>query len=74
MTVGSYLFGYDQGVISIILVEPQFLDRFQEVADSAPGGGFYKGLLTAMIELGAFLGKLLQHETPKLAGGKKAGN
>jgi MFS family permease len=36
---------------------PQFLDRFGEVAH---GGGFYKGLLTAMIELGALLGALNQ--------------
>ena len=36
---------------------PQFLDRFHEVAD---GGGFYKGLMTAMIELGALIGALNQ--------------
>lgn len=36
-----------------------FLDRFQEVSESAPGAGFYKGLMTAMITLGAFLGKWL---------------
>lgn len=36
---------------------PQFLDRFPEVAD---GGGFYKGLMTAMIELGALIGALNQ--------------
>lgn len=33
-----------------------FLDRFDEVSESAPGAGFYKGLMTAMITLGAFLG------------------
>jgi MFS family permease len=36
---------------------PQFLDRFPEVAN---GGGFYKGLMTAMIELGALIGALNQ--------------
>jgi MFS family permease len=51
------LFGYDQGVVSVILVMPQFLDRFPEVAH---GGGFYKGLMTAMIELGALIGALNQ--------------
>lgn len=32
---------------------PQFLDRFTEVES----GGVYKGLLTAMIEPGALVGK-----------------
>lgn len=45
-----------QGVISVILVMPEFLDRFEQVSDSAPGAGFYKGLMTAMITLGAFIG------------------
>jgi MFS family permease len=44
-------------VVSVILVMPQFLDRFPEVAN---GGGFYKGLMTAMIELGALIGALNQ--------------
>jgi MFS family permease len=39
---------------------PQFLDRFTAVAPSASGSGFYKGLLTAMIELGALVGALNQ--------------
>jgi len=46
----------DQGVVSVILVEPQFLDVFKRIND----GGFWKGLLTAMIELGALLGALNQ--------------
>lgn len=45
-----------QGVVSVILVMPQFLDRFDRVSDTASGAGFWKGLLTAMIELGALLG------------------
>lgn len=36
---------------------PQFLDVFPRVSDTASGAGFWKGLLTAMIELGALLGK-----------------
>lgn len=36
---------------------PQFLDRFPEVGE---GGGFQKGLLTAMIEAGALIGALNQ--------------
>lgn len=61
--MGGLLFGYDQGVVSVILVEPQFLQRFTRIDEtSAAGGsaGFWKGLLTAMIELGALLGALNQ--------------
>lgn len=58
--MGGALFGYDQGVVSVTLVMPQFLERFPEVAEGASGAGFKKGLLTAMIELGAFLGAMNQ--------------
>ncbi|KAB8343146.1 hypothetical protein FH972_022737 [Carpinus fangiana] len=58
--LGGLLFGYDQGVVSVILVMPQFLDRIDRVADGASGSGFWKGLLTAMIELGALIGALNQ--------------
>lgn len=54
------MFGYDQGVVSVTLTMEQFLERFPEVAADAPGGGFMKGILTAMIELGAFLGAINQ--------------
>jgi MFS family permease len=39
---------------------PQFLQQFPRVSETASGAGFWKGLLTAMIELGAFLGALNQ--------------
>ncbi|KAI4225070.1 MAG: hypothetical protein L6R36_004197 [Xanthoria steineri] len=58
--IGGMVFGYDQGVVSVVLVMPQFLARFTRVSETAPGAGFYKGLMTAMIELGAFLGALNQ--------------
>ncbi|OQO01587.1 hypothetical protein B0A48_12623 [Cryoendolithus antarcticus] len=54
---GGLLFGYDQGVVSVILVMPQFLDRFGEIAE---GNGYYKGLLTAMITIGALFGAINQ--------------
>ena len=54
--LSGLLFGYDQGVVSVILVEPQFLAVFPLIDQ----GGFWKGLLTAMIELGALLGALNQ--------------
>lgn len=53
-------FGYDQGVVSVVLVMPQFLERFSIVGDNTPGAGFWKGLLTAMIQLGALVGALNQ--------------
>ncbi|KAL8860522.1 MAG: hypothetical protein Q9178_003182 [Gyalolechia marmorata] len=58
--IGGMVFGYDQGVVSVVLVMPQFLARFTRVSATASGAGFYKGLMTAMIELGAFLGALNQ--------------
>ncbi|KAI9835851.1 MAG: hypothetical protein M1819_001749 [Sarea resinae] len=58
--MGGILFGYDQGVISIILTEQQFLSRFPRVSEHASGAGFWKGFLTAMIELGALIGALNQ--------------
>ncbi|KAH8883331.1 general substrate transporter [Thozetella sp. PMI_491] len=58
--IGGMLFGYDQGVISVTLTMEHFLNRFPEVSDTAPGAGFAKGLMTAMITLGAFIGALNQ--------------
>jgi hypothetical protein len=71
-TLGGFLFGYEyahpnnlktleltpdsQGVVSVILVMDQFLNRFPRVSEQASGAGFWKGLLTAMIELGALIG------------------
>lgn len=57
-TVGGFLFGYDQGVISVTLVMEQFLYTFPRVSDTASGAGFWKGLMTAMLELGALIGAL----------------
>ncbi|KAJ5815392.1 MFS monosaccharide transporter [Penicillium riverlandense] len=59
-TLGGLIFGYDQGVVSVILVMNQFLDHFPRVAESHAGSGFWKGLMTAMIELGALIGALNQ--------------
>ncbi|CAI7638650.1 unnamed protein product [Penicillium bialowiezense] len=59
-TLGGLLFGYDQGVVSVILVMDQFLTEFPRIDEGNPGSGFAKGLLTAMIELGALVGALNQ--------------
>ncbi|KAH7138183.1 general substrate transporter [Dendryphion nanum] len=58
-TIGGLLFGYDQGVVSVTLVMDQFLDRFPRVSETASGAGFWKGLMTAMLELGALIGALI---------------
>ena len=58
--IGGMIFGYDQGVVSVVLVMHQFLARFTRVSETTSSAGFWKGLLTAMIELGAFIGALNQ--------------
>ncbi|KAL1731223.1 general substrate transporter [Schizophyllum commune] len=53
---GGLTFGYDQGVISVTLVMDHFLKTVPEIAEGYPGAGFNKGLLTAILELGAMIG------------------
>lgn len=55
-SLGGFSWGYDQGVISIINVMPQFHDRFPETDPKHPHSGFYTGFMTGMLEFGAFLG------------------
>ncbi|KAK2593522.1 hypothetical protein QQS21_008788 [Conoideocrella luteorostrata] len=52
-SIGGFSFGYDQGVMSIINIMPQFLDVFPEVEKA-----FWKGCMTGMLELGACIGCL----------------
>ncbi|CCG80554.1 putative MFS monosaccharide transporter [Taphrina deformans PYCC 5710] len=60
-SIGGLVFGYDQGVISVILTLPVFQARFTHLNPAFyPNAAFYKGLMTAMIELGAFFGALNQ--------------
>lgn len=37
--IGGRVFGYDQGVFSVILVMPNFLDRCERVSETASGAG-----------------------------------
>jgi MFS family permease len=55
---GGFSFGYDQGVISLILTMPQFHKQFPEVAPNHAHHGFNTGFMTGMLEFGAFVGCL----------------
>ncbi|EKG19858.1 Sugar/inositol transporter [Macrophomina phaseolina MS6] len=50
-SMGGFSFGYDQGVISIVNVMPQFHSKFPMAEES-----FWKGFMTGMLEFGAFIG------------------
>jgi sugar porter (SP) family MFS transporter len=51
------IFGIDQGLIAVILTLPVFKRRYHEIDPVVDGhAAFNKGLLTALIELGALLG------------------
>lgn len=56
----SNLHADSQGVISVILTMNHFLERFPEIDGVTAGSGFYKGLMTAMITLGAAFGAVNQ--------------
>ncbi|RAL63199.1 hypothetical protein DID88_004278 [Monilinia fructigena] len=56
--IGGLLFGYAQGVVSVVLVMESFLVDFPRIGPHS--GGFWKGLLTAMIEFCAIFGALNQ--------------
>ncbi|TRM61211.1 general substrate transporter [Schizophyllum amplum] len=53
---GGLTFGYDQGVISVTLVMDHFLKTVPQVSSDCSNSSFNKGLLTAILELGAMLG------------------
>lgn len=57
-SMGGFSYGYDQGVISLILVMPQFGDQYAEVAPGAANHGFNVGFMTGMLLLGGFIGCL----------------
>ena len=52
-SMGGFSFGYDQGVISVINVMDQFHERYPLAVTA-----FGKSFMTAMLELGAFIGCL----------------
>lgn len=58
--VGGLLFGFDQGLVSIILVMPHFLKQFPEVDEAVTSSAsLNKGIMTGLLELGAFMGALM---------------
>ena len=58
-SMGGFSYGYDQGVISLILVMPQFQHEYPKVATTAPHYGFNTGFMTGMLLLGGFVGCLV---------------
>ncbi|OCF32106.1 monosaccharide transporter [Kwoniella heveanensis BCC8398] len=57
--MGGLLFGFDQGILSIVLTMPQFLSQFPDIDGTVTSGAaFNKGVMTGLLELGAFLGAL----------------
>ncbi|KAM0368181.1 hypothetical protein ACHAPY_011541 [Fusarium culmorum] len=66
-SMGGFSFGYDQGVISIVNVMPQFHKAFPRTETA-----FGKGLMTGMLELGAFIGCLFMPTLADKISRKKA--
>lgn len=58
-SMGGFSFGYDQGVISVINVMPQFHTAYPRLDPTIGSSAFWKGFMTGMLELGAFLGCFL---------------
>ncbi|AFR93957.1 monosaccharide transporter [Cryptococcus neoformans C23] len=57
--MGGLLFGFDQGILSIVLTMPQFLEQFPDInINVSSSAAFNKGIMTALLELGAFIGAL----------------
>jgi MFS family permease len=57
--MGGLLFGFDQGILSIVLTMKQFLNQFPETDPAQDSGAaFNKGIMTGLLELGAFLGAI----------------
>lgn len=54
-SLGGFSFGYDQGVISVINVMPQFHAAYPRLDPEDGASAFWKGFMTGMLELGAFL-------------------
>jgi len=49
--------GYDQGVVSVTLVMDHFNDKFPRIdTERNSAAGFWKGFMTAMLQLGAMVG------------------
>ncbi|KFZ13135.1 hypothetical protein V502_06758 [Pseudogymnoascus sp. VKM F-4520 (FW-2644)] len=72
-TLGGFEFGYDQGIVSVILGMEHFLARFPQIDPTkTPRAAFYTGFATGMLQLGGSLGTLLQSWVADRCGRKKA--
>ncbi|KAM0746218.1 putative hexose transport-related protein [Meredithblackwellia eburnea MCA 4105] len=57
--LGGLLFGFDQGILSLVYIMPRFLAQFPEIDSATSSTGLNKGVMTGLLELGAFLGALV---------------
>ncbi|KEF61143.1 uncharacterized protein A1O9_02708 [Exophiala aquamarina CBS 119918] len=55
--LGGFVYGYNQGMFGQILTMPSFIDRINPYYDGATG--IEQGLLTSILELGAWVGVLI---------------
>lgn len=58
--------------MSVILVMPQFQSFYPPLSPSNPSQGFHKGLVTALLELGAFFGAFLTPHVSDHLGRRRA--
>ncbi|KDN52636.1 putative MFS monosaccharide transporter [Tilletiaria anomala UBC 951] len=59
-SLSGLCFGVDQGIMSVTLVMPHFLEQFPKTDSSVTSSaGLYKGIITAFLELGAIIGAVL---------------
>lgn len=56
LSLGGFTYGYEQTLVTISNVMPQFHRAFPETDPTSPAASFHIGLATAMIPLGAFVG------------------
>ena len=49
-SLGGFSFGYDQGVISVINVMPQFHEAYPRLDPSAPAASFWTGFMTGYVD------------------------
>ncbi|KAH7156967.1 hypothetical protein EDB81DRAFT_840904 [Dactylonectria macrodidyma] len=65
VSLGVFLFGYDQGVMSGIITGPYFMDYFHHPSKA------YVGTMVAILEIGAFISSLIVGRVGDIIGRRK---